>query len=421
MWRKNYSLGILTLVFMVNTIDRQLIGVVLEPMKKEFNASDTQMGLIAGLWFAFFYAASSIPIARLADGGNRRNILATCCSLWSFMTILCGATANYWQLVLARMGVAIGEAGCVPASLSMIADYYPKAQRPLAISLFTGGSYTAALISMVGGAWIAHEWGWRVTFFSAGTLGVLFALVVWASVSEPHRGESDISADNVRSPLLPTLRKILSSAAFRYIMIANGVASFWIIAVITWNISFLMRSHGLALKHAGLLTGGLLPLSMITGVLFSGWLCTRMGRRDARWQLGIPLIGACATMLMSFAYFLWPAGTEIQFMGKSFPQITLPLIGMCFFASWIQAASFAALTNIMPAHQRSVANATYVIFYTVVGFGLGPVLVGILSDALTQFSGKEALRHALAALTPILALSMAFYGKSLKPYLEESR
>lgn len=420
-WRTHYSLAILTLVFMINTIDRQLIGVVIEPIKKEFGASDTQMGLIAGLWFAFFYAASSIPIARLADRGSRRNVLVACCSFWSIMTVLCGAAANYWQMALVRMGVATGEAGCVPASLSMIADYYPKEKRPLAVSLFTGGSYIAALFSMVGGTWIAHQWGWRMTFYVAGMLGIILALIIWASVSEPGRGVWDAPAAHTQKPLPQTLREILSSAAFRYIMFANGIASFWIIAVITWNISFLIRSHGLALKQAGLLTGTLLPLSMVTGVLFSGWLCTRLNMRDPRWQLGIPLAGAGAAMATSLAYFLWPAGGDMQLMGRKLPEITLPLLGMCFFASWIQAASFAALSNIMPAHQRAVANATYVIFYTLVGFGLGPAVTGMLSDALTQFAGKEGLRYALAGLTPILAVSMALYGRALKPYLEASK
>ena len=126
-------------------------------------------------------------------------------------------------------------------------------------------------------------------------------------------------------------------------------------------------------------------------------------------------------MVTSLAYFLWPAGGNIQLMGRTLPEMALPLLAMCFFSAWIQAASFAALSNIMPAHQRAVANATYVIFYTLVGFGLGPAVTGMLSDALTQFAGKEGLRYALAIVTPILAVSMVLYGKALKPYLEASK
>lgn len=419
--RTHYSLIILTLVFMLNTIDRQLIGAVLEPIKTEFLATDTQMGLLAGLWFALFYAAGSIPIARLADQGNRRNVLATCCALWSFMTILCGVAVNYWQLVLARTGVAVAEAGSMPASLSMMTDYYPKEQRPLAMSVFMVGPIVAALFAMAGGTWIAQQYGWRMAFFIAGLPGIALALLMWMTVPEPRRGTWDTPAVYAQAPLLPTLRAILSSAAFRSIMIANGFAMFWFIGMSTWNISFLVRSHGMALKQAGLLVGTLLPISMITGVLFSGWLCTRLVKRDVRWQLGIPLIGVGVTMPASLAYFLWPAGIGMQFMGVEMPQVMLFFVLMGFFSSWIYAASLAALSNVIPAHQRAVANAVYVVFYTVLGFGLGPVSVGMLSDALAQSAGKEGLRYALVVLAAALVVSLLFYAKALKPYLEANK
>ena len=419
--RTHYSLMILTLIVLSNSIDRQLIGAVLEPIKKEFLATDTQMGLLAGLWFAFFYAAGSIPIARLADKGNRRNVLATCCALWSFMTILCGVAVNYWQLVLARTGVAIGEAGNTPTSLSMVADYYPREQRPLAMSVLTAGSFVAALFAVAGGAWIAQQYGWRMAFFMAGFPGIVLALLMWATVPEPRRGTWDAPAIHAQVPLLQTLRGILSSAAYRYIMIANGFATFWLMGMTTWNISFLIRSHDMALKQAGLLMGTILPVSMIAGVLLSGWLCTRLVKRDVRWQLGIPLIGVGMTIPASLAYFLWPAGVRIQFLGGEIPQVILFFILVCFFSSWIYAASVAALSNVIPAHQRAVANAVYVVFYTVLGFGIGPVSVGMLSDALTQSAGKEGLRYALAVLTTAMIVSVLFYAKALKPYLQANQ
>ena len=191
--------------------------------------------------------------------------------------------------------------------------------------------------------------------------------------------------------------------------------------MLTWNISFLIRSHGMALKQAGLLIGTLFPACTITGVLLSGWLCTRLVKRDPRWQLGIPLIGGSITILASLAYFLWPASGGIQFLEFEIPQAVLFFILMCFFASWITAISIAALNNVIPAHQRAVANAVNVVFYTVLGSGLGPFFVGMLSDALTQSAGKEGLRYALAFLTVALAISMLFYAKALKPYLTANR
>ena len=420
-WRTHYSLMILTLIVMSNAIDRQLIGALLEPIKKEFFTSDTQMGLLAGLWFALFYAAGSIPIARIADKGNRRNVLAACCALWSFITILCGMVANYWQLVLARTGVAIAEAGNTPTSLSMVADYYPKEQRPLAMSVLATGSFVSALFALAGGAWIAQQYGWRMAFIVAGMPGIALALLMRVTVPEPRRGAWDAPAVYAQMPLLQTLREIFSSVAFRYLTLANGFATFWLVGMTTWNISFLIRSHGMELKNAGLLIGMILPVSMIMGVLLSGWLCTRLVKRDVRWQIGIPLIGIGITMLASLAYFLWPAGAGIRFLGVEMPQVMIFFMLMGFFSSWIYAASVAALSNVIPAHQRAVANAVYVVFYTVLGFGIGPVFVGMLSDVLVPFAGKEGLRYALAALSLALVLSLLFYVKTLKPYLEANK
>ena len=419
--RTHYSLIILTLIVMSNAIDRQLIGALLEPIKKEFLVTDTQMGLLAGLWFALFYAAGSIPIARIADKGSRRNVLAACCAVWSFMTILCGMAANYWQLVLARTGVAISEAGNTPASLSLVADYYPKEQRPLAMSVLATGSFVAALFAMAGGAWIAQQYGWRMAFVAAGAPGLALALLMRITVPEPRRGAWDRLVVYAQVPLLQTLRGILSSAAFRYLTLANGFSTFWFIGMTTWNISFLIRSHGMELKHAGLLAGMILTFSMMLGTLFSGWLCTRLVKRDVRWQIGIPLIGIAITIPASLAYFLWPTSAGIQFLGIEMPQVMIFFMLMGFFSSWIYAASVAVLSNIIPAHQRTVANAVYVVFFTVLGFGIGPVFVGVLSDVLAQFAGKEGLRYTLAALSLAMVLSMLFYVKTLKPYLEANK
>lgn len=420
-WRTHYSLSVLTLVVMCNAMDRQLMAAVLEPIKTEFHASDTQMGLVAGLWFAFFYAAASIPIARLADQGNRRNILAVCCALWSSMTIVCGLVLNYWQLALARMAVAIGEAGSTPAVLSMVADYYPKKQRPMAMSVLATGSFLAGLFAVSGGSWIAAQHGWRMAFVVAGLPGIALAVLMWLTVVEPRRGAWDAIPASPRTPLPQTLRAILSSAAFRNITLANGCAAFWLVSMNTWNISFLIRSHGMALKQAGILAGTLLPLSMSAGVLLSGWLCTRLVTRDVRWQLGVPLLGSGVTILASLAYFLWPPGIAIRAMGLVIPEGMIFFILMGFFSSWIYAASVAALSNVIPAHQRAVANAVYVVFYTVVGFGVGPAAVGMMSDALLRTAGKDGLRFALVILTSVMALAMLFYARALKPYLQASQ
>ena len=172
------------------------------------------------------------------------------------------------------------------------------------------------------------------------------------------------------------------------------------------------------LKYAGLLIGMILTFSMMLGALLSGWLHTRLVKCAVLWQIGIPLIRVGITIPTSLAYFLWPAGNGIQFLGIEMLQAMIFFMLMGFFSSWVPAASMAALSNIIPAHQRAVVNAVYVVFYTVLGFGIGPVFVGMLSDVLAQFAGKEGLRYALAALSLAIVLSMLFYIKTLKPYLE---
>ena len=289
------------------------------------------------------------------------------------------------------------------------------------MSVLAAGSFVSALFAMAGGAWIAQQYGWRMAFVAAGAPGLALALLMRITVPEPRRGTWEAPAVYAQAPLLQTLRGILSSAAFRYITLANGFSTFWFIGMTTWNISFLIRSHGMELKHAGLLTGMILTFSMMLGVLLSGWLCTRLVKRDVRWQLGIPLIGIGITIPASLAYFLWPAGNWIQFLGMEMPQIMIFFMLMGFFASWGPAASAAALSHVIPAHQRAVANAVYVVFFTVLGFGIGPLSVGMLSDVLVQSAGKEGLRYALAVLPIALVLAMLSYAKALKPYLDANK
>ena len=420
-WRTHYSLMILTLITMSYSIDRQIIGTLLEPIKKEFHATDSQMGLLAGLWFAFFHAAAAIPIARLADKGKRRNVLVVCCAMWSVMTALCGVAASYWQLLLARTGVAVSEAGSAPTAVSMIADYYPKEQRSLAISVLATGAFIAPLFAVAGGAWIANQYGWKMAFFVAGVPGLVLALLLWATVPEPRRGEWDPPAVDAQAPLLQTLGAILSCAASRYIVLAYSFTMLWLMGMITWNVSFLIRSHGMTLQQAGLVIGTIVPPCMISGTLFSGWLCTRLVQRDAGWQLGIPLLGGGIAIPASLAYFLWPSTAGMEVLGLELPQAILFFVVTCFFSSWIHAPSTAALNNVIPSHQRSVANALSLVFYTVLGIGLGPASVGLLSDLLMQSAGIEGLRYALASLAVALTASMLLYAKAFKPYLTAGR
>ena len=193
-WRTHVSLFLLALVYIFSFIDRQVIAVLIEPIKHEFGATDTQMGLLSGLAFGLLYALLGVPVGKLADTYNRRNIVAVCCGLWSLATLACGMAAQFWQLLLARMSGAIGEAGGMAPSISIVSDLYPKERRSFAISLFMMGPNLGVLIGLALGAWIAQHYGWRVTFAAFGIPGMLLALLVWWWVQEPRRGGFEVAA-----------------------------------------------------------------------------------------------------------------------------------------------------------------------------------------------------------------------------------
>ena len=208
-WRTHFTLVMLALVYVFSFIDRNVVAIVLEPIKQEFGASDTMMGLMSGLAFAVLYAGLSLPMGRMADKGvNRRNIIATCCGLWSFATMACGMTQQFWQLLISRMTVAVGEAGGMAPSISMVSDLYPKERRSLAISILMLGPHIGLLTAMVLGGWIAQEYGWRYVFYIFGAPGILLALTLWLFTKDPGRGVYD-SAEAKAQQAMPGKPAIL--------------------------------------------------------------------------------------------------------------------------------------------------------------------------------------------------------------------
>ena len=190
-WYRWYALGILVLVFTSSHVDRQIMGILLEPIKQDLGASDTQMGFLIGLTFALFYATLGMPIAMLADRANRRNIITAAITIWSGMTVVCGMAQSFFQLALARIGVGIGEAGSSPPSHSMISDMFPLSERGTAMGIYALGVNIGLLIAYLAGGWMSEHWGWRLTFIAVGVPGLLIALIVRFTVAEPERGASD--------------------------------------------------------------------------------------------------------------------------------------------------------------------------------------------------------------------------------------
>ena len=420
-WRTHLSLALLALVYIFSVIDRQVIAILIQPIKTEFGATDTQMGLLSGLAFGLFYAALGVPVGKLADRYNRRMIVAVCCSLWSVATLACGLSSHFWQLLLARMSVAIGEAGGMAPSISIVSDLYPARQRSTVISLFMTGPHLAVVIGLALGGWIAQQYGWRATFLFFGAPGVVLGLLVWLLVKEPRRGgfEAPVAAASPRAPaesLWRQVRRLLAITAFRRLALACGLAGLAGYAYGVWTPSFLVRTHGLSLAQAGLMFGVASGFGALAGGLSSGWLCDRLVLRDVRWQLGLPLIGVLVSIPCAMAFLLWPASGFWHMGPLMVPHAMVFASAFGFFASWWPSLSYSAISHMVSASERSVAAALLNFFVTLFGIGFGPLLTGVLSDLLTPLLGVQALRWSLVGVMLLMIPTAVLLGMALKPY-----
>lgn len=423
-WRSHYALLILLFVYTMSFIDRQIMGILVQPIKQEFGVSDTAMGVLTGVTFALFYSALAIPFGRYADRANRRNFVAYCCAAWSAMTALCGMATGFWTLALARVGVAVGEAGGGSPSISMIADHYPPQQRGRAMSVYMLGPQLGILFGLTLGGWIAQHHGWRAAFIWMSVPGVLAALLLRFTAVEPRRGQWDSAASApagaTAEPMRVLLRDLWASRAFVRITLACLLMGFTGYGIGIWTPAFLVRSHGMSLQGAGIVMGLVGGLAAALGALTSGWLSDKLGKRDARWRIGVPLLGCLLSVPSGLAFFMMPAGDAWQVGSMLVPRALAFYVLFGFTAVWWTAPVYAVLAELIPAHRRSAGLAIFNLGITMVGGGFGPLLVGALSDFLVPQFGNEALRWALAATTgSCFFLGMLAFAWTVKPYAAE--
>ena len=409
----HYALFILWLTYVFNFLDRQLLAILVEPIKAEFNATDTQMGLLYGLAFALFYATLAIPVARLADKHNRRNIVAVAATAWSFFTVLCGFAANYWQLFMLRTGVAIGEAGGVPPSQSMIADYYPPEHRAKAMAIFSSGTFFGSLIALGGGAYIAEHYSWRTAFLLVGAPGILLALLLRFTIEEPVRGRFDPvetkTKDEPSLSLAETLKHMWALKAMRYTLIGCGFASMAGYALGYWAPSFLIRVHELSLVKAGVLVAVVGISCGLIGSLLGAVVCDRLAKNNRRWMLLVPAISLALSLPFLWAFLYWPESSISHFAGFSFPTAIWLFCLASLTGSWWAAPTYVAVQEAVPPGQRTLACAILLFVMNVAGFGLGPFLVGVLSDALAPEYGVLSVRYALMIMMGAYVFATLFY------------
>ncbi len=405
---RNYVLMMLTLVYVFNFIDRQVLVILQESIKKELHLSDTQLGMLSGFTFAIFYVTLGIPIARLADKTNRRNTVAISLGIWSIMTTLSGTAKNFIQLLLARIGVGVGEAGGSPPAHAMISDYFPPEKRSTALSIYSSGIYFGVLTGFLMGGYLNQQLGWREAFFVVGIPGVIFSLLFFVTVKEPQRGATDATDQSLQVySLRDVLKKLYATKTFVWLAIASALNVFCIYGLLNWAPSFLVRLHGMTSAQIGSSLGLIYGIGGAIGSFAGGVLTDHFGKKDKRRYLKMP----------AYAIILGiPCAVGALFLQNN--SLTLACLGLCAMLQSVYLGPCISVAHsLVPASMRALTSAVYFLIINLVGLGFGPMIVGMISDALKPSLGNESLRWALSIIIIISLISAVFFFVSAKKLL----
>lgn len=396
-----YVLFVLGLVSFFNYGDRMIIAVLLEPIKEEFGFSDGQLGLLTGFAFALTYATFGMPLARLADSRSRTTILSIVIVVWSTMTMLCGAAQNFFQMLFARIGVGLGEAGCVPASHSLISDYFPRARRVFALGMFHAAGSVGVMACVGLSGVIAANFGWRWAFFLIGAPGLLVALIIRLTVREPVRGRCEPNYSQPTSPLTwyPAFRILLGRSTFIHIVLGISLGAFTLIGSGQWIAAFFIRSHAMSLANVGAYFGIAVGIGMLVGQVAGSLFGPRLIVRDRRWELWVPAASYVACVA-SFVLAFVLSSASLAF-------------AMVFAANLFGGISFgpmmSSVQSVAEPHLRATAISIVMFTSAIVGHGAGGYLIGAMSDLLTPNYGAEALRVALIVSTVVMLWSVLHF------------
>ena len=405
-----YTLGLLTVVYSFNFIDRQLLAILQEAVKADLQLSDTQLGLLTGFAFAVFYVTAGIPIARWADRSNRRNIVALSLFIWSFMTAISGLVHNFVQLLMARIGVGIGEAGGSPPSHSIISDIFPAEKRAGAIGFYSTGINIGILFGFLAGGWLNEFFGWRVAFMVVGIPGILLAIQVRLTIAEPVRGMSENKqASETRSSFGSVLRLLWDRRSFRYMALGAGMNAFAGYSSANWTASFMIRSHEMSTGELGTWLAVIMGVFGAIGVFFGGVIADRLAPRDKRWYMWIPAL-ACL-LSAPFLVFVYLADGPYTALILSF------IPGLCF--NVYVGNTIASTHSLVGLRMRATSSAILFFILNIVGLGLGPWSVGVLSDYLEPTLGVESLRYAMLTLLPAATILSGLFFMLAARHLRE--
>jgi MFS family permease len=397
------ALGILTFLYVLNFLDRQIFSVLQESIKHDLLLSDTQLGLLGGLAFAVLYATLGIPIARMADRHNRSRIITICLAVWSAMTALCGAARGFVSLALVRVGVGIGEAGCNPCAHSLIADYFGRHERSTALAVYQSGGPIGVGLGLLLGGFINAHYGWRVAFMAVGLPGLFISLLVWKFLKEPPRGMSDkttAKTQAVQAPFWKAIRTLWNIPAFRHILFANAVGGLVTGGASSWMPSFYIRTFSIDTAtlsvYLALASGLIAGLATFAGGPLGDWLI----KKDLRWMCWLP----CATFLVSkgmFALMLFQSDFHVAIIF----YCVLSAIAMLHLG-----AMYSLVQSLAPLHMRALAISILVFFTNLIGLGMGPLGVGIISDyIIANHPGVNSLRWALLLVNVFAAWAIIHF------------
>jgi len=409
---RNYTLAVIVLIYASSHVDRQIVSILAESIKQDLLLSDSQLGFLIGLSFALFYATLGIPIAILADRYSRRNIIAISVVVWSGMTALSGLAANFFQLALARIGVGIGEAGSSPPSHSMIADLYPLEKRGAAMGIYAAGINLGVLIGFLVGGFIDEWYGWRMAFFIVGVPGIFLGLLMFLTVREPMRSSPPKPLPkNLFKEVWNTFVLMMSIPSLRHIVIGCTLVVFVGYGTTYWNGVFFRRLHGLSPSETGVLLALIGGIIGGVGTFFGGWLADRLAQRDQRAYVW--LTAAVKILIAPFvAWFYFETDTRIAAYLLAF---------IAFFGGFYLSVSFAMTQTLLPPASRALGAAILLFCINIIGLGLGPFVVGILSDFFSAEHGADGLRYALVIVTLLNIWGSYHYylaGRSLRADLE---
>lgn len=396
-WYRHYVLVVLTLVYVANFVDRQVLNIVLQPIKEEFHVSDSVLGLLAGPTFAVFYAVVGVPLAMAADRFNRKKMIVAALTLFSLMTALCGFVMQFWQLVVARIGTAIGDAGTSPQSHSIIADLYRPSERVGALTVVGIAPFIGIATALGFGGWVSQHYGWRAVFLMAGVPGLILALVVLFTVREPKRGASEDLAEMAAPSLGQTLAFLWRQKSYLGFILGISFGSNTVYAVLAFMPSYLERTFHVARADIGYLMGLLGGVGPGIGAVISGFIIAWLARRDIRWNAWGPLLGMVVSAIM------WPLTFATTDLNTTLVVSALPFCLVGIFLGPV----YAMAQTLVPHRMRAMSAAVMFFCISIFGLAMGPLSTGILSDVLRPAFGADSLRYALM-ISPVGSVIAVF-------------